>query len=915
MSDNKGSEWHRWDLHVHSPASFLRNEHSDWGEYINALERAPKEIKAIAITDYGTIEGYKKVKECKDKGQLKNIDLILPNIELRIQSPEGSSTSNKGVDIHLIFNPGEDDHVKNIERCLGNLKYNNDTGEYNCKPDEFKRLGESMDADENLSDESALKEGYNNFRPSIENYREWFEKEKWLKQNCLVGICSSDASALAKHNGYTDVAKQIRQFAGIMFSGNPSDVKYFLGKATDHPPDEVIKEVGSLKPCVHGCDKHKAEELFQVAESRYCWIKADRTFEGLKQIIYDPESRVHIGKRPPRSPINTIDTIKLNIPEDAKLGEEPFCYAEVNQTLTLSPYFNCFIGGRGSGKSTILNLLGLESNNPSASEKFWEQREPNFLENNQGNSFEDEIEESNKAFSIDHNGTFEFLAQSEIESFAKNVNDFTHAIYERVKAFNVAEEFDQITDDIEYQQKKIREILQAITNIVGQQSERKTKENTKNSYEKIAATLNSSKYIELNKKVKEKAHKHHGLEVSKNRVSNLQENLDQLINELPKVEQLKQSSNSYNHAYTEAINEIEKIKGNLDINKTVFKKDAQEIESLKRDVNKNTSKIADIIRELGYKAESVEQFKNAPGTIITLKAEIDSHDKNIKKLVDYVNKSDEVTDLLNGKREEFEKKLNESLKSLKEFLRENSDENQGRDLKRISLEYKFDDDRAWEKLADEFLKEVDDGSNSILYSNSANYICGHRDTLKYDDRKDRKKIIESLEKNDKQSQYIVFLKNLFVKNDKCKKFELIRDKHLTDVNEYMTIQVSYDGQDISKASFGQRCTAVIVIMMLFGNRPLIIDEPEAHLDNSLIANYLVPLLKRKKLERQIIFATHNANFVINGDTEKIFILENEDGTTQITESTIENLKHRGKLLKLEGGEEAFQKRGEKLAIY
>ena len=912
MSDNKGSEWHRWDLHVHSPESFMRNNHPAWDKYIKALERAPKEIKAIAITDYGTIEGYKKVKEYKNKGRLKNIDLILPNIELRIQSPRSSSTSNKGVDIHLIFNPVEDDHVDSIERCLGNLKYNNGNKNYNCKLEDFKRLGKDIDA--NLSDKDALKEGYNNFRPSIQDYRKWFEEEKWLKQNCLVGICSSDASALAGHDGYTDVAKQIRQFADIMFSGNLSDVKYFLGKATDHPPDEIIKEVGSLKPCVHGCDKHKVEELFQVAENRYCWIKADRTFEGLKQIIYDPESRVHIGEGAPRFPVNTIDTIKINIPGDAKSGEEPFCYAGVNQTLTLSPYFNCFIGGRGSGKSTILNLLGNESNNPKASEKFWEQRELNFLLSRSKNSLEDESEESSGHFVVDNKGIFEFLAQSEIESFAKNVNVFTQAIYGRAKALNKKkeEEFIQITNDIESQQENIEHILQAITNIVDQRSEKKTKENTKKSYEKIVATLNSPTYIELSKKIKEKSRKRHDLKVSENRVSSLQENLHELVNEHPKIEEY---SNSYDSAYIEAIKEIKKIKGNLDINSEVFEKDAQEIKNLNDDVVKKTSEIANIIRELGYKTESVEQFKSAPATIIRLQAEIDSDDKSIKQLVDYVNKSDEVTDLLKGKRKEFEEKLNESLKSLKELLRENSDENQGHDLKHISLEYKFDDDRAWKELADEFFKEVDDGSNSISYGYSANYICDHRDTFNYGGREDRTKIIESLEKSDNQSQYIVFLKNLFEKHDKCKKFELIRDKHLTDVNEYMTIQVSYDGQDISKASFGQRCTAVIVIMMLFGNRPLIIDEPEAHLDNSLIANYLVPLLKRKKLERQIIFATHNANFVINGDTEKIFILENEDGTTKITESTIENLKHRGKLLKLEGGEEAFQKRGEKLAIY
>jgi len=61
-------------------------------------------------------------------------------------------------------------------------------------------------------------------------------------------------------------------------------------------------------------------------------------------------------------------------------------------------------------------------------------------------------------------------------------------------------------------------------------------------------------------------------------------------------------------------------------------------------------------------------------------------------------------------------------------------------------------------------------------------------------------------------------------------------------------------------------------------------------------------------------ATHNANFVINGDAEKIFILKNESEQTEVIEATIEDINNREELLKLEGGKEAFEKRGEKLNI-
>jgi predicted ATP-dependent endonuclease of OLD family len=104
-------------------------------------------------------------------------------------------------------------------------------------------------------------------------------------------------------------------------------------------------------------------------------------------------------------------------------------------------------------------------------------------------------------------------------------------------------------------------------------------------------------------------------------------------------------------------------------------------------------------------------------------------------------------------------------------------------------------------------------------------------------------------------------------------------------------------------------------LVQFGGSGIVIDEPEAHLDSALIANYLVELVKKAKLNRQIIFATHNANFVINGDAELIHTLEiGNDNLSKITSITIENLEHRKRLLALEGGKEAFQKREHRYGI-
>ena len=104
----RGSEWRKWDLHVHTPASIVQHYGEDneatWEKYIQDLEHLPESIKVLGINDYLFIDGCKKVKEYKEKGRLKNIDLILPVIEFRIKMFAGVQFGNlKRINLHVIF--------------------------------------------------------------------------------------------------------------------------------------------------------------------------------------------------------------------------------------------------------------------------------------------------------------------------------------------------------------------------------------------------------------------------------------------------------------------------------------------------------------------------------------------------------------------------------------------------------------------------------------------------------------------------------------------------------------------------------------------------------------------------------------------------------------------------------------------
>src|SRR5947207_1918774 len=108
-TQSRGSEWHKWDLQIHSPLSALNNQfpHNgdgtpDWEAYINALAAIP-DIPVLGITDYFSIEGYKKVLEFKHAGRLPNIQLILPNIEFRIDKVITTSKGERRLNYHVIF--------------------------------------------------------------------------------------------------------------------------------------------------------------------------------------------------------------------------------------------------------------------------------------------------------------------------------------------------------------------------------------------------------------------------------------------------------------------------------------------------------------------------------------------------------------------------------------------------------------------------------------------------------------------------------------------------------------------------------------------------------------------------------------------------------------------------------------------
>ena len=109
-------------------------------------------------------------------------------------------------------------------------------------------------------------------------------------------------------------------------------------------------------------------------------------------------------------------------------------------------------------------------------------------------------------------------------------------------------------------------------------------------------------------------------------------------------------------------------------------------------------------------------------------------------------------------------------------------------------------------------------------------------------------------------------------------------------------------------STGQKCNAILPILLLDSDRPLLIDQPEDNLDNEFVHNIIVESVLRVKQNRQLVFVTHNPNIPVLGEAERILVMES-DGTAGHIRNTGSVDDCKANIVNiLEGGEEAFKKR-------
>lgn len=387
---NKGSQWRKWDLHVHTPASELNNQFgSNWDEYVKLLFNTAiqKEIKAIGITDYFSIEGYKKIKTeyindntklatlfadelSQDKDYISKIKqiLLLPNIEFRLDkliSSKKDGKQKRRLNYHVIFS--DNINITDIEEnFLEDLKFTYEGNPHSgIERSKLKRC--NLEAfGRKLRSEHKKFMAYTDYYTGCMNAtvsevdicKILKNDRPQLFQNQYVLVLAEEYWDLMDWDGQDHgVKKHLLSVSDMIFSSNKSTRQWAL-------TDDFKNEFGGNKPCIWGSDAHSPKELFNPDLDRYCWIKADTTFVGLLQVINEPEDRVFIGKKPEMlkacesNKSRYIHKLDIDRISNSSLEDEWFN----NNSINFNPGLVAIIGSKGSGKSALSDILGLLGN-------------------------------------------------------------------------------------------------------------------------------------------------------------------------------------------------------------------------------------------------------------------------------------------------------------------------------------------------------------------------------------------------------------------------------------------------------------------------------------------------------------------------------------------------------------------------
>jgi len=343
-----GSTWRRWDLHLHTPATKLNDAYggaddATWERYIDTLESSP--VTVFGITDYFSCDSFFELKRRYLARHAETAKVFFLNIEFRLS--ESISRDGSHPNIHVVFdNEPAICSKEKIERFLTNLETQSiDDANAKTRCSDLRTTADFESATVSLDDLlKALKDTFGDSQPYLLAFPANND-----------GLRSTDTSSPRK----VALADRIDKECDLFF-GNAGN-RDFLLRTDRYAQGESVP-----KPVVSGSDAHSFDDLDRlegdVAGFPPTWIKADTTFVGLKQICHEPASRVFIGTQPAvmvrqeEDGTKFLDRLQIDQVEGYDEGNGRWFK---NVDLPLNPELTAIIGNKGSGKSAIVDIIGL----------------------------------------------------------------------------------------------------------------------------------------------------------------------------------------------------------------------------------------------------------------------------------------------------------------------------------------------------------------------------------------------------------------------------------------------------------------------------------------------------------------------------------------------------------------------------
>ena len=908
----------------------------------------------LGVTDYCSLRGYKNLRARWLRGELLKVKYIFPNIEFRLnlQTHKGG-----GVNIHIFVCPDQDDHIERIEEKLRVLKFTYEGEQYSCSDSELIRLGRAHKKDKDYPEDAAISAGANQFKVefgSLQNLR----SDEWIQRNVLFALpgAKDGLAGLSRDASFHAHREELGRFADLILSGSPSDRKFWLGEHQDFGLRNYIR-----KPCLHGCDAHRLEQVLRPERDRLCWVRASPSFEGLRQTLAEPERRVYIG---PMAPTRVSSSETLAAVRVRNASWFPGDRLSLNEGLVT------IIGPKGSGKTALADFIAFASNalDPDLGPASFIRKAGGLL---RGTTVELEWGDGRQVSAtfgakedVKPEPQVRYLSQQFVERLCSPEEGLAEPLVEEIEAvvFNALPEEDRLQevsfgdlraasiDGLQREQARLREIIAKATKEVNTEWELWNQQN------KLQQKLRSAKRHcgRLEKEIesiptKGKGDRRREFDEVRQRLQSLQNQVANSRRQQQRLSDLAKEVGAYQvemdkvfRDWRDRFRELRISEDEWKALRPQFDDDSFSVlnrrkEELRRDVEELVSKGV----MPGEKADSAGVESNG---LNALKA---AHQRLLKELgLDEANEK---------RRAELEKRLvearkqREQLRSDVEYAgkakeriqsaqRERLDsylqlfeaiEEETKVLERLyrPLRQRLDEEPSLGKLSFFVHRKVDAGG----WANRGEDLLDLRRREPFKGRGTLLEVAEEIlvpvwrsgnpaEAREAMEKFLTDYGQKAVKN-------LAHDITPQDFGEWVfsTSHISveyglqYEGVDLARLSPGTR--GVVLLTLYLGldewdTRPLLIDQPEENLDPKSVFEDLVGFFREAARRRQVIMVTHNANLVVNTDADQVIVASStRHGPAELPHmeyisGALEDTDIHAEVCSvLEGGKDAFRRRG------